>query len=84
MRSYRTPKHYIAAALAYSPVVSSKTPLLKTPHTQVIEHEDIKLLLTWKLHTHWLTFIVLAGAAQDTRSEKSLLIIASCELCELQ
>lgn len=84
MRSYRTPKHYIAAALAYSPVVNSKTPLLKMSHTQVIEHEDIKLLPTWKLHTHWLTFIVLAGAVQATRTKKSSLIIASCELCELQ
>lgn len=84
MRSYRAPKHYMVGALAYSPVVNSKAPLLKTPHTQVIEHEDSKLLLTWKPHTHWLAFTVLAGAMQATRTEKSSSITASCELCELQ
>lgn len=41
--------------------LDGKTLLLKTPHTGVIEHGEISLEVTWKLHPYWLSFIALEG-----------------------
>ena len=43
---------------------------LKIPHTQVIKHGEIKLVLTWKLRPYRLPYIVLAGTTQAARGEK--------------
>lgn len=54
----------IASAIAYLLKVYSKSVLLcaKTTHAWFIEHGDIKLVLTCKLHISWLDFLVLEGA----------------------
>lgn len=54
----------IATSLGYPSEHYGKTLLFKTPHTRVIEHEDIKVVLTWKLHPYWVAFIVLKGTVQ--------------------
>lgn len=43
-----------------------KIPLLKTSHTGVTEHGEIKPALTRKLRISWLAFIVLGGATHST------------------
>lgn len=47
----------------------TETLLLKTPHSWVIRHGDIELVLTWKLHAHWLAFTLLEGAIRATKGE---------------
>jgi hypothetical protein len=44
--------------------------LLKIILTDVTEHRKVGLLSHWKLHLHWLEFIVLEGALHATRREK--------------
>lgn len=41
----------IAIVLGYPPESDSETLLLKTPHIWVKEHEKIKVVATWQLHT---------------------------------
>lgn len=40
-----------------------------TPHTSVLEHRGIKLILTWKLHPYRIAFIVLEAAVHAPRGE---------------
>lgn len=44
-----------------------KTLLLKMPHSWIIEREDLKLVLSWKLDPYRPSFIVLDGAVHTTR-----------------
>lgn len=46
-------------ALVYPPEFGSKDLWLKTQHTLVAEHREIKLDLAWKLPTCWPVYIVL-------------------------
>lgn len=53
--------------------------LLKIPHYQVREHREIKLVLTWKLCSYWVAFIVLEGAVHTNEEEnhQSYLVVNS-------
>jgi hypothetical protein len=39
----------------------------------------IKLMPTWKLHPHWLDFIVLEGSVHATGGEKSSTVLSVCQ-----
>lgn len=56
-----------AIVLGFPPELNSKMILLKISRGWIIGHEDIKLVLTWKLHLYCLAFIVWDGAMQTTR-----------------
>lgn len=62
----------IAITLGYPLELDSKILLLKILHSWVIEHREIKLILTWKLHPFWLAFMVLEGAMNAIKGEKQL------------
>lgn len=57
-------------AVGYTPELDCKTLLLKTLCTLVIEQGKIKPVLTWKLQSHRLAFMVLEGAMHTTQGEK--------------
>lgn len=60
MRSQRpSGNSNIISALGCPPELDGKNLSLQTPQTGVIEHEQIKLALTWKPHPLQLAFIVL-------------------------
>lgn len=52
-------QHIIANDIHYPPKLDGKAPSLNKTHTWGIEHGEIKLIVIWKLHSIWLTFIVL-------------------------
>lgn len=70
-------------AIVYSPELDDKTVLLRTTHSCIIEHEEIKLLSTWKLQNHWIAFSAGRFSACYWGIENSTLLL-SYEHCELQ
>lgn len=68
---YQPHNRQIAAfALGYPLELDSETLLLKKPHTLVIEHGEIKLVLSWKLHPYWLHFVILQDAIDPATGEE--------------
>lgn len=60
----------IASVLGYPPELESKTTVMKTPHTSLLEQRESKLAFSWKLHPYWLAFIVLEGTMHAIGGEK--------------
>lgn len=62
----------VAIVLLYPPALDGKTPMpkLMTPYSWILEHGDIKLGLTWKLHHSRVAFIVREGTMHTTEGEK--------------
>lgn len=65
------------------PVLNGKTLLLKSWHTLVRGHGEIKLVLTRKLLPWCPAFIVLEGTVEATWKEKSPTVLSSWESCKL-
>lgn len=61
----------IAHTISCPPQSDSKTLLLKTSHTYVINHGEIELKLNWKLQPYWSAFTVLEGAIHTTIGERN-------------
>lgn len=56
----------IAFVLEYLPVLEGKDLMLKTAHTSIIRHEELKLVPIWKFPSHWLVFMVSEAASRKT------------------
>lgn len=69
-----------ADTLGFPPCLEHKTLLLKTPHTLVAEHREIKLELTWELPPCWLAFTVLWGATVNPECSNTNLPSKTCPL----
>lgn len=69
--SYYRPsnKKLFAVALGDPPKLDVKALLQKTSNNWAVGHGEIKLLLTCKLHPHWLAFIVLKVSMHATRGK---------------
>lgn len=63
----------------YSSELDNKTLLLKTSNSGVTEQEEIKLILTWKLHPYWLGLMMLEAGLKTTRKENNSSISPNCE-----
>lgn len=72
----RGPKDHqtlLATACTWHPLeLASGTLLLQILHTRIIEHGEIKLILTVKLHPDWLAFIVVEGAMYAYQGRKMI------------
>lgn len=72
MRSQRpSGNSNIISALGYPPELDGKNLSLQTSQTGVIEHGQIKLVLTWKPHPFQVAFRVLENALSMLPEQKS-------------
>lgn len=60
--------------LEWHPELDNKILLLRTPCTWLIDHGEIELVFTWKLHSYWLAFMVLQVPMHSTRGEKVIIL----------
>lgn len=64
-----------AFSLGYPLDLDTETLLLKKPHTLVIEHGEIKLALSQKLHPYWPPFVVLQDAIDTAAGEEKSSVV---------
>lgn len=68
----------------YPSELDNKTLLLKTINTEKNKQEEIKLILTWKLHLYWLDLMMLDAAMKTTRGKIQSSISPNCESYKLK
>lgn len=54
----------------HTPVMASKTVLLKTTSTQLTEHKEVKLVPTCGLHPYRLVLMLLEGIPHTSKDER--------------
>ena len=57
--------------------LDDKTLLLKILHTLILKHGELKLVLTWKLITYWIAFIVTFMLPKNQHNHLSNLAVNS-------
>ena len=66
------PKHGKLLVVLWLPSRTSQyDPVVDVITHQSIDHGEIKLVFTWKLHPYWIAFFLLAGAMPAVGGENN-------------